>query len=95
MRNYELTVILNPEIAEEEVPQAMDNLTALISKNGGEIDATDHWGRRRLSYPIKHHAEGNYVLFKMRIEPDNIRELESELNIMPASLRHLLVQAEA
>ncbi len=92
MRHYELTVILNPAIPEEEVPQAFDKLNTLITKNGGEISETDQWGRRRLSYPIGKHAEGNYVMMKLEMEPEKTGELEADLNIMSDCLRHLLVK---
>lgn len=92
MQEYELTVILDPDILEEDVPQAMEKLNALIAKNGGDITETDHWGRRRLSYPIKRHAEGNYVMLKMQMEPDQTSELESEMNITSDYLRHLLIR---
>lgn len=93
MRSYELTVILDPEIAEEDVPQAMDKLTTLIAKNGGDITETNHWGRRKLSYPIGRHGEGNYVLMKLGLEPEKTSDLESNLNLAEEYLRHLLIRA--
>ncbi len=92
MQQYELTVILDPGILEEDVPQALDKLNSLITKYGGEVVETDHWGRRRLSYPIKRHAEGNYVMTRMEMEPDSTSELESEMNITLDYLRHLLIK---
>ena len=94
MNNYELTVILDPDIAEEDVPAAMEKLNALIAKNGGEVTETDHRGRRRLSYPIGRHAEGNYVMMKVGLEPDKTAELDANLNLTEEYLRHLLVRIE-
>ncbi len=92
MHDYELTVILDPDIAEEDVPQAMEKLTALVAKSGGEVKETDHWGRRRLSYPIGRHAEGNYVMMRLGLEPDKAGELTANLNITAEYLRHLLLK---
>ncbi len=94
MRNYELTIILNPDIAEEDVPQTMEKLSALIAKNGGEITDTEQWGRRKLSYPIRHHAEGNYVMMKLGLEPEKTIQLESDLNLVEDYLRHLLLRTD-
>lgn len=94
MRTYELTVILDPDIAEEDVPQAMDKLTAIIAKNGGDIAETNHWGRRKLSYPIGRHGEGNYVMMKVGLEPEKTTELEAGLNLAEEYLRHLLLRAD-
>ena len=92
MRNYELTVIVDPDIAEEDVPQAIEKLTALIVKNDGNILETDHWGRRKLAYPIERHGEGNYVMMKLDLEPDKAKELEASLNLSEDYLRHLLIR---
>jgi small subunit ribosomal protein S6 len=92
LRSYELTVIIDPDIAEEDVPQALDKLNALIAKSGGDIAETNHWGRRRLSYPIGRHGEGNYVLMKLGLEPEKTTELETGLNIAEEYLRHLLLR---
>ncbi|MDD5094017.1 MAG: 30S ribosomal protein S6 [Dehalococcoidia bacterium] len=94
MNRYELTVIIDPNIAEENVPQAMEKLTELVNKNGGVISQTDHWGRRKLAYPIQHHSEGNYVLLKMDLDPSKAAELEANLNISETFLRHLLIRLE-
>lgn len=92
MRNYELTVIIDPNIAEEDVPQAMEKLTALVTKSGGSINETNQWGRRKLSYPIEHRGEGNYVMMKLELEPGMVSEFEGSLNLAEEYLRHLLVR---
>lgn len=95
MRDYELAVILDPGIAEEDMPQALEKISTLVSKNGGEINETEQWGRRRLSYPIKHHAEGNYVIMKLELDPEKAAELENSLNIAEDCMRYLLLRVEA
>ena len=94
MNSYELTVIMDPDIAEENVPQAMESLTGLVKKSGGEVAKADHWGRRKLAYPIDHHAEGNYVLLTVALDPSKTAELETNLNISETFLRHLLIRLD-
>jgi small subunit ribosomal protein S6 len=94
LRNYELTVILDPDIAEEDVPHAMEKLASLVAKSGGSINETNHWGRRKLSYPIEHRGEGNYVMMKLEFEPAKIAEFENNLKLAEEYLRHLLVRLD-
>ena len=94
MREYELTVIIDPNIAEEDVPQAIEKLNALIAKSDGTVTETDHWGRRKLAYQIDHRGEGNYVHFKVELEPEKTTELENSLNLPEEYLRHLLVRID-
>lgn len=92
LNEYELTVIFNPELGDEKLTAAVDNIKKFISGKGGIISDTQPWGKRRLAYPIKHFIEGTYVLLKFTMKPNQNRELETSLRISENVLRHLLVK---
>ena len=92
MRDYELVVILSPELAEEDLPAAIDRLSQLIVDRGGEVKDVDRWGRRKLAYPINKHLEGNYLVTQVRLEPDRTSDVEAGLRISEEVLRHLLLR---
>ena len=94
MRDYELTVVFSPEIAAEDFPEAIERVSQLITQKGGSITEVNHWGRRKLAYPIKHFVEGNYTLTRFKFEPDSARGLEASLYASEEILRHLLVRVE-
>ena len=93
MRDYELVVILSSELAEEEVPAAIDRLSQLIADRGGEVREVNRWGRRKLAYPIKRQVEGNYLVTQVRLDPRRTSDIEAGLRISEEVLRHLLVRA--
>jgi small subunit ribosomal protein S6 len=95
LRDYELMVIVSPEIAEEQLEAAIDKIGRFITGKGGTIANTERWGKRKLAYPIKHSLEGNYVLIKCKLKPASSRELEANLQISEEVLRHLLVKLES
>lgn len=92
MRDYELVVIISPEIADEEIPATIDKVSQFIIERGGAITEVNQWGRRKLAYPIRDFMEGNYVLTQFKIEPGLTAELEASLGIWEEILRHLLVR---
>ena len=95
MRRYELVVIVSPDVAEDDVPDAVDRLIRQpVESEGGELQETDHWGRRKLAYPIQRHQEGNYVLTQLSMDPQKTGELERSLQISEEVLRHLLIRLE-
>lgn len=94
MRDYELTVVFSPEIAEEDLPGEIDKVSQLISQKGGAPGEANRWGRRRLAYPLKKFREGNYVLTPLKIEPDAAPDLEKSLRGFEQILRYLLVRVE-
>ncbi len=92
MRDYELVVIISPEVAEEEIPGTLEKIGRFITERGGSITEVNQWGRRKLAYPIKNFMEGNYVLTQFKMEPGLTADLEASLGISEEILRHLLVR---
>lgn len=95
LRDYELVVIISPEVADDAVDGVLDNINKLITRDGGTVEETDRWGKRKLAYPIKHFLEGNYVLFRCKLEPASGKGLEASLRISEEVLRHLLVRLDS
>lgn len=92
MRDYELVVIISPELAEEEIPGTLEKIGRSITERGGSITEVNQWGRRKLAYPIQNFMEGNYVLTQFKMEPGLTADLEASLGISEEILRHLLVR---
>jgi small subunit ribosomal protein S6 len=93
LRDYELVVILNPEIGDDVVGDSLERLNQSVTSRGGEVVDVNHWGRRRLAYPIKRHFEGNYIVSQIKLDPDQVPDLESSLRISEEVIRHLIVKA--
>ncbi|MFP3975279.1 MAG: 30S ribosomal protein S6 [Dehalococcoidia bacterium] len=94
MHNYELTAIIRPDIDEEDVPQVKDRIANLITEHGGTVNQVNHWGRRKLAYPIRNFGEGNYVMVELQSEPGNVGEIKSDLNLSEEVFRYLLVRLD-
>lgn len=95
MRDYELVLIISPDVAEEDIPATIDKVSEFVTSRGGEITEVNHWGKRRLAYPINRFREGNYVLSRFKLEPGTTAELEASLQISETILRHLLVRMDS
>ena len=94
LHEYEMIVVMNPEIAEEEVPSAIERVTTAVTSRGGEVVEVQPWGRRKLAYPIGPHTEGNYVLTQIRLDPLRAHELEGNFAISDDIVRHLLIRKD-
>lgn len=92
MRDYELIVIVSPEVPEEEMPSHLGKISEFITNKGGSVTEVERWGKRKLAYPINHFREGNYVLTRFKLKPGTTAELEANLRISEKILRHLLVR---
>jgi small subunit ribosomal protein S6 len=92
LRDYELIVIVSPEVPEEELASHLDKISEFITNKGGSVTEVERWGKRKLAYPINHFREGNYVLTRFKLEPGTTAELEANIRISEKILRHLLVR---
>jgi len=94
LRDYELTVIISPEVTDEVVNATIEDIRQFVTGRGGTISEVEQWGKRKLAYPIKHFVEGNYVLTRFELKPTSTKELEASLQISENVLRHLLIKIE-
>lgn len=95
MREYELTAIYDLAVAESGGPDAaVQALTTTVEARGGKILKVDHWGRRRLAYPINRAIDGDYVVMRAELEPTAITPLEAALRIDEKVFRHIVVRAD-
>ena len=95
LNDYEMVVIISPDISDENLEAAIGNISNYITGQGGVIAEIDKWGKRKLAYPIKHVFEGHYVLAKFQMPPEAGKELESSLKISRDVLRHLLIKKDS
>jgi small subunit ribosomal protein S6 len=94
LREYELAMILDPELEDEQASAVVERMQQYVVSHGGEVTDVNPWGKRRLSYPIRSRTEGNYCVIHFRIEPSQTAELEATLRLAEEVLRHLLVKTE-
>lgn len=91
---YELMVILDPEIDERTVAPSLDKFLNVIRNDGGTIDNVDIWGRRRLAYEIQKKSEGIYAVVNFTASSESTVELDRQLKLSEAVLRTKVLRAE-
>ncbi|MGN6271906.1 MAG: 30S ribosomal protein S6 [Protaetiibacter sp.] len=91
---YELMVILDPEIDERTVAPSLDKFLGVIRNDGGTIENVDIWGRRRLAYEIQKKSEGIYAVVNFTATSEATLELDRQLKLSEAVLRTKVLRAE-
>lgn len=94
MHQYELMVILDPEIDERTVAPSLDKFLNVIRNDGGTIENIDIWGKRRLAYEIQKKSEGIYAVVNFTAESATTDELDRQLKLSEAVLRTKVLRAE-
>jgi small subunit ribosomal protein S6 len=86
---YEILLLLDPELAEEKQADVVARLRGLIEKGGGTFERHDVWGRRKLAYPIDKKEDGIYHLLSFTSSPETLDELSRVLKIDDDVMRHM------
>ena len=87
MRKYETLLIARPDLEEDQIKALLDEISALIVREGGTVNRVDTWGLRRLEYPIKHQESGHYAVFYFESGSGVVKELERVAGIKDEVLR--------
>ena len=92
---YELMFIANPELDERGLTKLTEQYLDIVTKEGGSIDGTDYWGRRKFAYEINGKNEGNYVVVNYTAEPATSAELDRLLNLNESVIRTKILRKDA
>lgn len=93
MNTYESIFILKPTLNDEDVQKAIGKLEGVI-KQGGELIATENWGKKRLAYEVMKEKKGIYVLLRFRGKGDLITELEKNYRFDDNVIKFLTVKLD-
>ena len=95
MSKYELCVVLNAKIEDDERAAIIERIKNYVDRFGGTVTDVDEWGKKRLAYEVQKMREGFYYFVLFDEEPTAPIELENRVRIMDNVLRYLCVKAEA
>jgi len=91
MKNYELTLIVSPEVSEGTVNDVIGKVTTQIQGEGGIISKEEVLGRRRLPSFIQKHPDGYLTLVSFSIQPEQLLSIEKTIKEEKQILRHMLL----
>jgi small subunit ribosomal protein S6 len=94
MREYEVTVIVQPELEESARNELLERVTGWLtfSEEEDQKPVANHWGRRRLAYDINKFSEGYYVMYEANLDPLQVNQIERNFQFNEDILRYLVVR---
>lgn len=94
MNKYELALVLNAKIEDEERAALLEKVKDYVVRFGGEISDIDEWGRKPLAYEIQKMREGYFYFIHFASEPAAPAQIEENIRIIDGVLRFLIVRKE-
>lgn len=93
MKEYELTVLIHPDL-EVDLETPLKKVRGYITNAGGEIIREDNWGKKKLAYKINREDFAVYVYMDVKLPADAPLKISNTLNITDEVLRYLLVTVD-
>lgn len=93
MKDYELTVLVHPDL-EVNLDAPLKKVREIITSNGGEVLSEDNWGKKKLAYRIKREDFAVYVYMDVKLPAEAPLKISNTLNITDEVLRYLLVTVD-
>lgn len=93
MKEYELTVLIHPDL-EADLEPALTKVRDIITNAGGTIVREDNWGKKKLAYAINREEFAVYVYMDLELPADAPLKISNTFNITEELLRYLLVKVD-
>ena len=87
MNKYELALVVNAKIEEDDRVATVEKVKEYITRFGGTITNVDEWGKKRLAYEIQKMREGFYYFIQFDADETVPGELEQNIRIMETVIR--------
>lgn len=95
MNKYELAVIVNVALEEEERVATIEKVKEYITRFGGTVTNVDDWGKKKLAYEIQKSKEAFYYFIQFDSDANCPNEVEANIRLMENVVRYLCVKKEA
>ena len=95
MNKYELAVVVNAKLEDEDRAATIEKVKEHITRFGGTVTEVEEWGKKRLAYEIQKMREGFYYFVRFESDAECPAEVEGRIRIMENVIRYLCVRQDA
>jgi small subunit ribosomal protein S6 len=94
MNSYEVALIVRPEVEEEAQQALIEQLSQILTSEGGQVENVETWGRRRLAYSINKVNEGFYYFIQGQFDSTVLPTVDRTMRLSDSIVRHMIVRRD-
>jgi len=94
MALYEHILIARQDVSQQQVETLVEQLTAILKENGGNVTKNEYWGLRNLAFKVKKNRKGHYALMNIDAPHAAVAEMERQMGLNEDVLRFLTTRVE-
>ncbi|MBI4349879.1 MAG: 30S ribosomal protein S6 [Elusimicrobia bacterium] len=95
MNTYELMLIIDPQLTDAEVGEAVEKAKKILTDEKGEVLAEDRLGRKKFTHAVGKNRDGFYVYMKVKALPASVKAISHSLKLQETVLRSMMMKANA
>lgn len=90
-RTYESVVIFDPTLTEKQIEDRVERFRGALAGDRDGSFEVNHWGKRKLAYPIQKKEQGIYSVLRFEADPEAVKEYDRIVRLDEMVLRQLTV----
>jgi small subunit ribosomal protein S6 len=94
MRKYELMMIVDPTISEDDRGTLLSEVKTELTTHGATALSEDVWGVKKLAYKINGSENGFYVLYNFESDGRAFKTISSDFNLRKGIWRYMFVRID-
>lgn len=94
MNRYETVFIVTPVLSDAQMKETVEKFRGVLKEQGAKMVHEEHWGLKKLAYPIQHKSTGFYQLFEFEAEGAMIEKLEVQFRRDERVIRFLTMKMD-
>jgi small subunit ribosomal protein S6 len=91
---YETTFLVVTELSDADYKKVVKKFEDMIVKGGGEVTNLEHWGQKKLAYPIDKRHNAYYCYLEYTAPTAVVGKIEQEFIYDESVIRFLTVRVE-
>ena len=91
---YEHVFLARQDVSAQQVETLTEQMTGVITDNGGSVGKKEYWGLRPLSFRIKKNRKAHYQLIDIDASPAAVAEMERQMGLNEDILRFMTIRVE-
>ena len=95
MNKYELALVVNAKIEDDERAATVEKAKESITRFGGTVTEVEDQGKKKLDYEIQKMKEGFFYFVQFDAPATCPAEVESRVRILDNVIRYLVIRKDA
>ena len=95
MTQYELMMILDPQVGQEQIDSSLEAVKTALSEAGATIEKEDVWWERKLAYKVNLSSRWYYMLYTLELDGTKIKDISKTFNLDKVIWRYMFVNIES